>query len=158
MVAGWRFCSVPYQASGFEPMTPRGGPGHQEESDSFDVPPVETINEAKAAFSEPRRRLATLVFDSLIDSDAVPEDHRLRFEHDGLSLDLDVAALPEGTGICGHVEPTAARVVLHIRGTDMAMVSDVDDARFAFRPVPHTLVRLSIEGSGPDIWTDWFRV
>lgn len=139
-------------------MAPCGASGHQDEPGSFDVPPAETIDEAKAAFPAPRLRLAALVFDSLIDSDAAPEQHRLRFEHDGLSLDLDVAAVPEGTGISGRVEPTAARVVLHIRGADVAMVSDVDDARFAFRPVPHALVRLSIEGSGPDIWTDWFRV
>ena len=104
--------------------------------------------------------MAQLLFDSLVDSDSRPEDHRLRFEHPELGVDLRVRARPEGTEISGRLDRTAGKVVLHIRSAGLAMVSGTEDGRFAFGRAPHGLVRLSVEGLEPGsaIWTDWFRV
>ncbi len=125
-----------------------------------DEPPAYVVEQAKRAYTGPARELAELTFDSLVDGDSGPDDHRLRFEHPDLSVTLDVSARPEGTGMRGRVDPAAPRVALYMRATDLAMVAEADEGRFEFGLVPHGLVRLSIERvePAPAVWTDWFRV
>ena len=138
------------------------GPSEERRVDiPSDRPPEEVLAAAREAYTPPPvHELAVLVYDSLVDSDDQPDSHQLRFEHDRVCVELEVSALPQGTEIGGHLDSPGAKVALHIRGTGLAMVSEVEDGLFGFRPVPHGLVRLSIESRDPAevIWTDWFRV
>ena len=118
------------------------------------------IGQAKEAFSPPAGALLPLVFDSLVDADSEPEDHWLRFEGEGVVLRLDMVARPEGTEISGHVQPPVLRVALHLRGTELALVAAAGSGSFDFSPVPHGLVRLTLERDEPEapVWTEWIRV
>ena len=127
---------------------------------SPDRPPGEVVEQAKEAFAPPAGALLPLVFDSLVDSRSEPEDHWLRFEGEGMVLRLDLSARPEGTEISGHVQPAVPRVALHLRGTELALVAAAGSGSFDFSPVPHGLVRLTLERDEPEppVWTEWVRV
>jgi hypothetical protein len=128
-----------------------------------DVAPRSVTEMAKSAFTTRRGGpVAALVFDSLVDSDDHRDDHRLRFEHDDLVVEVEVSAGDRVTDLAGEVRPpSATRAVLEFRdAAGLAMVAAVDGGRFAFCPVAPGLVRISLEGI-PDvavISSDWFRV
>jgi hypothetical protein len=123
--------------------------------------PDNVLAEARRAFGRPRRELAHLVFDSLVDLGAPADDHRLRFEYPQLRIEVHVSAGPENTRLSGTVVPaSASRAAVHLEGGDLALVTSVDDGAFSFEPIGHGLVTLSFEGSDgyTTIWTDWFRI
>lgn len=139
------------------------GPRPPEEPGSVpasDEPPPSVIESAKAAFQAVHHDMAVLASDSLLDSDDQASDHRLRFEHPDLIVELDVSAGPGATQLSGRAVPDVARVVLHSHGADPVLVCETREGNFAFPPVPHGLVRLSTEGGrlSATVWTDWFRV
>lgn len=125
-----------------------------------DRPPAEVVEQAKEAFAPPAGVLIPVVFDSLIDAGSEPDDHWLQFEGEGLVMRLDMAARPEGTEISGHVQPPVPHVALHFRDTDLALVAAAGSGSFDFPPVPHGLVRLTLERAEPEppVWTEWVRV
>jgi hypothetical protein len=128
--------------------------------DSEDRVPDDVLGTARSAFRRERRReVATITFDSLIDADDPPEDHRLRFEHRLFMTELRVHLEGDSVTISGMVDPPgAARAVLHFEGSDVPFVSRILSGRFAFVPVVRGLNRLSFEGGGQaEVWTDWFR-
>ena len=136
-------------------------PSHESDGDNLvDRVPDSVIADAQRAFGRPRKELALLVFDSLIDLGAPAEDHRLRFEHPGLRIELKVSASPDNTRLVGVVEPALPlRAGVHLEGRDLALITTVHDGEFSFEPLGHGLVRLSFEGiDGQTVWTDWFRV
>jgi hypothetical protein len=139
-----------------------GGTNDPEPKLPFDAPPDAVSQEASSAFDDARpRELAVLVFDSLVDATDDPGSHQLRFEHQRLSLEVDVSSSPLGTTVEARTSrPDVTAAVLHRRGADIAFVSLIDpDGRFVFEPIGHGLVRLSIEADdGPAIWSDWFRI
>jgi hypothetical protein len=105
--------------------------------------------------------LAELVFDSLVDEGAPPADHRLRFEHPALQIDVHVSAAAEGTTLAGTTTPSLQhRVELQFEGANDSLVDDGAEGTFQFDQVPHGLVRLWLPGSSatPAVRTDWFRV
>ncbi len=159
MVSAWL---LPRPVTGNEMTEHRqaGWPEDQSADIPAEDPPGYVVERAKAAHAAPAAELAQLVFDSLIDGESSPEDHRLRFEHPDLRVELRVQARPEGTEISGRVDPAADKVVLHIRSAGVALVSRSMDGRFTLGRAPHGLVRLSVEREGPArlVWTDWFRV
>ena len=124
--------------------------------------PVELIAEAKAALAPARHReVAAVMVDSLLDMGDPANDHRLRFDHPRLTIELRLSAQPQNTSITGTVHPRGpARAVLHLKRAELALVSDVVDYRFRFTPVAHGVVRVSFERSdGAElVWTDWFLV
>ena len=120
-----------------------------------------TANQLPDGHRPPDSQVAVAVFDSLLDGMAVPESHWLRFEHVTVAVNVHVARGPASSVLSGEVESTrAVRAALHLEGAGLAMVADIEGGRFAFSPVGHGLVRLSIEEntSAPTVWTDWFRV
>ena len=137
-------------------------PRHESDGDNLvDRVPKNVIADAQRAFGRPRTELAYLVFDSLIDLDAPAEDHRLRFEHPLVRIELQVYVSPDHTRLGGTVVPaSASRAAVHLQGKDLALITPVHDGTFSFEPVGHGLVRLSFEGvdGQTTIWTDWFRV
>lgn len=139
-------------------------PGGTQIPPPYAVPP-DVVSVAKAAFRPPDgRELATLVFDSLVDEDAPREDHRLRFEHPHITIDLRVSAHEDESHVHGDVtQPEEGEAVLHIREADVALVSSVQAGEFEFGPLPHGLVRISVtpthaNGTIETVWTDWFRI
>lgn len=128
-----------------------------------EAPPPEVVASAQSAFdTRGDRALAVAVYDSLVDADGVADDHVVRFEHPDLTLEVHVAHHRQNTDLEGRIEGgNPARAVLHIEGSDLAIMTSAEGSSFAFHPVGHGLVRLSVEGdepSGPVIWTDWFRI
>ena len=91
------------------------GPGSQMSDPRDDAPgavPEEVVNQAKAAFG--RRRpgdIAVLVWDSLVDDDDAPEDHRLVFEHPDVQIEVRVRASAGSSDLEGRVKPAG---VLHV--------------------------------------------
>jgi hypothetical protein len=120
------------------------------------------MDQARATFDRPAAgELAALVFDSLIDEGASPADHRLRFEHPGVQIDVHVSATAQGTTLAGTTKPTLHhRVELQYEGPEDSLVDDGRQGTFQFERVPHGLVRLWLRGSprARSFRTDWFRV
>lgn len=105
--------------------------------------------------------LARLVHDSLVDSDATPSDHYLRFQTDDLTVHIHVASVRERTALTGRVEPPDSRTaVLHSTHTGRPLASALTTpGDFSFPAVDHGLVRVRIEAPDePPVWSDWFRV
>jgi hypothetical protein len=129
--------------------------------DPEDQAPEDVVRAAKSAFRRDRPpELATVTFDSLIDADDRPEDHRLRFEHRFFMVDLQVLLGQESVTISGTVNPAAPiHALLHFEDSDVPFVSRIVNGRFAFAPVVRGLNRLSFEGGAQagEVWTDWFR-
>jgi hypothetical protein len=136
-------------------------PRHESDGDNLvDRVPDGVIADAQRAFRRPRREVAPLVFDSLVDLGAPAEDHRLRFEHPRLRIELHVSVSPGSTTLGGTVVPDSpSRAAVHLEGEELALITPVHEGAFRFQPVGHGLVRLSFEGvDGATIWTDWFRI
>ena len=125
------------------------------------APPPNVIKDARAAFKTPRPgELAALVFDSLVDEGAAPDNHRLRFEHPRGNLELSVSYRAQNSVLSGHIHGLEAiRAAMHIHGTDLSLVTDVERGRFELTPVGHGLVRIVMEeDDGSLIRTDWFTI
>jgi hypothetical protein len=122
--------------------------------------PDEVIAQAKAAFAGRRRgEIAILVWDSLVDEDAPAEDHRLRFEHADMQIDVRVLAGGDFTAMEGHVQPPSAlQVELQAEQGRPVGHTDIRGGVFAFDHVPPGVVRLSFQRpASSEVHTDWFR-
>jgi hypothetical protein len=123
--------------------------------------PEEVIAQAKAAFARRSRgEIATLTWDSLVDEDAPASDHRLRFEHPELQIELRLLTADNSSDLEGSVQPP---VDLHIElqgeEGDVLRSTEAADGVFAFERVPSGTVRISARGASiPEIHTDWFRL
>jgi hypothetical protein len=127
---------------------------------SGDVPD-DLMREAKAAFGlRGHGDVAALMFDSLVDLDAPPEDHRLRFEHPATRIEVQVSAAPDAVSLHGRVSPAiSGRTHLQLETGDVRLVADLRDGEFGFGPVGHGIIRLHVVSAGrPDVRTDWFRI
>jgi hypothetical protein len=133
----------------------RGGASH-------DRVPEHVVAGAKAAWHQRHEgELAVLVFDSLLDEHDPPEDHRLRFEHPNLRIDLRVFVKGDEARIFGDLVPsTDARVELRFDGSDLGFVSESCGGSFSFSPIQHGLTRLLIRRPDSEVvvGTDWFRI
>ena len=129
-------------------------------------PPEETpprlVGRAKALFSQRSQGdLAVLAFDSLLDCDDSPEDHRLRFEHPRMSIEVQVAATPSDASLHGHcLPPSASSVELEAHQGERVRLEKTPGGDFSVSGIPHGIVRLHFVDSSadPPIHTDWFRV
>jgi hypothetical protein len=123
--------------------------------------PHEVIERAKAAFTQRTEgEVAVLTRDSLVDDEAAAWDHRLRFEHPDLQIDLRILGLQGASILEGKVYPsTAVRVELQSDKGDVLRRGEVADGAFALGHVPPGVVRLCLEGSAAvKVCTDWFRI
>ena len=124
--------------------------------------PEEVVSDAKGLFGRRAEGdLAVLVHDSLIDQGDPAADHRLRFHHPGLVIDLRVSVARGGSSVVGTVRPpTALRVELEADTGRTRRGVDVSQGAFAFSEIPHGIVRLHVPASDdlPPIHTDWFRI
>ena len=128
-----------------------------------EAPPSPLVAQAKALFSQKSQGdLAVLVFDSLLDCDDPPEDHRLRFDHSSMSVEVRVSVTSSDASLDGQVQPplaTAVEVEAHMGGR--VRIPDSSGGGFSVSGIPHGLVRLHLVGGSsadPPIHTDWFRV
>lgn len=125
------------------------------------APPPNVINDALAAFSTPQPgELAVLVFDSLVDERAPADNHRLRFEHPRVEVELYVSYRAQNSLLRGQIRGlVASRAAMHFQGTELALVTDVEDGRFELTPIGHGLVRIVIEEQNRSVVrTDWFSI
>jgi hypothetical protein len=155
--------------------TPGGGGGGQPvpPEEGKDVPPESTgaapeavpedvISQAKAAFA--RRspgETAVLAWDSLVDEGSPAGDHRLRFDHPDLQIEVRIFGGGASSDLAGKIAPPAPlRVELQSGEGDLLSAVDAIEGTFAFTQVSAGMVRLSIRGSAtaPEIRTDWFRI
>jgi hypothetical protein len=124
--------------------------------------PAHVTDQARATFERSAPgELAPLVFDSLVDEGATPADHRLRFEHPDLQIEVHVSAAPKGTMLAGTITASLRyRVELQFEEARDSLVDDGTEGTFHFDRVPHGLVRLRLTGppGTPAFRTDWFRV
>jgi hypothetical protein len=124
--------------------------------------PEEVITQAKAAFARRTKgEVAVLAWDSLVDEDAPPWDHRLRFEHPQVQIDLHILASDRWSTIEGRVEPPVrTALTLESDAGNVLGTGEVTDGAFTLLHVVSGLVRLCLAGSeqtGP-VCTDWFRI
>jgi len=123
--------------------------------------PDAVIKRAREAFPERATgEVAHLVDDSLLNQGDPASAHRLMFRSSVATVALEVRAMEANSVLGGTVEGVSAqRVVLHLEGSELALVSAVERDSFNFDPVAHGVVRLSFElTSGPALLTDWFQV
>jgi hypothetical protein len=130
-----------------------------------DVPedvPAEVVAQAKAAFAQRTdAETATLVWDSLVDEDASPADHRLRFEHPDVQVDVRISAAGDTSDLDGRARRAAPiRVELQSDDGEVIGTSAVTDGAFSFVQISHRVVRLCLVGSPETtvVRTDWFRI
>jgi hypothetical protein len=124
--------------------------------------PNSVIKEAKAAFERKAPGdLAVLVHDSLIDQDDPAADHRLRFEHPRVFIELQVSAVGGTSRVTGRVSPPApVQVQLETGRGELPPTTEIDDGVFTFHEISRGTVRilLSATDNFPAIHTDWFRI
>ena len=136
----------------------------QDDRQSFESsePPAGLIQDAKTVFARtPRREIAHLEFDSLVDGDGIPEDHSLRFEHRRLAIELRISAIGPTARVAGVLHPGLYdRVYLHREDAEAPRSEAVVDGAFQFQAVARGLLRLSAipKDDRPPIWSDWFRL
>ncbi len=123
--------------------------------------PEEVVNQAKAAFG--RRRpgdIAVLVWDSLVDDDDAPEDHRLLFEHLDVQIEVRVRASDGSSDLEGRVKPAGAlHVELQSDQEEVLSSVDAEAGAFKLKQAAPGVVRLALRGAGTlEIRTDWFRI
>ncbi len=124
--------------------------------------PEDVVAAAKAVFQSRDKapKLAPLVFDSLVDGTDEPSDHRLRFEHPDLKVDVTVRVTASEATVSGRVDPgSTPSPAVQLGGADHEPVAQVHDGRFEFSSTGHGLVRLVFgQADGEPIATDWFRL
>ncbi len=103
--------------------------------------------------------MACLVFDSLVDAGAPPDNHRLRFEHPRLTVDLALSIDRGKARMSGTARPPGPHTAaVHFDGRDLEILARVVAGKFPFDPVDLGLVRLSLTDGRDTVWTDWFRL
>jgi hypothetical protein len=88
-------------------------------------------------------------------------DHRLRFEHPDVQIDLRILAGSNWSTIEGKVRPAAAAgVQLQSDHGDVLLRGDVTDGSFVLERITPGVVRLCLQDSPPPakVCTDWFRI
>jgi hypothetical protein len=130
--------------------------------ETTDEVPDSLVAGAKALFGRQHDgELAVLTHDSLVDGNDPASDHRIRFEHHSLVVDLHVSTHATGSDLTGELLSTSAfRVELEHDEGGVNSRRDVADRRFAFEGAHHGIVRLRLAplGDGPSIRTDWFQI
>lgn len=128
---------------------------------AFDSAPPHLLDAAKAAFKgRTSAELAALVYDSLLDANAPPEDHVLRFESERFSLEIEVSARSTEVELAGGVAPPqGGRIELVIDEGEVSFSCNSPDGSFAFGPVGHGMARLFFTPTqGSAVHTDRFRL
>ena len=124
--------------------------------------PDEVLASARAAFRQrARHEVATLVFDSMIDEGAPPEDHWLRFEHPSLGVDIHVTVADARRRLsCAFTPAVEGRAQLRLDGSGEILADEIVAGAAHFDRVPTGLVRVTVLGPGLErpVITDWFRV
>jgi hypothetical protein len=137
--------------------------GRRSGSENPEEVPEDLIAKAKAAFAAGggKSELAHLVHDSLVDGHDPASDHVLRFQHEGLTIEVHVNAWPEDVLLRGTLRPAVGdRVLLQLDSSDIRFVAALEAGDFTFDLVGHGLVRLQVWGGDPpnDVLTDWFHI
>jgi hypothetical protein len=124
--------------------------------------PEDVVAQAKAAFARRTQgEIAVLAWDALVDENAPLSDHRLRFEHAEVQLDVRIVAGEASSTIEGRVHPSAAAAIaLESDSGNVLGTGEVTDGAFALEQVAPGLVRLCLTRSDPTVpvCTDWFRI
>jgi hypothetical protein len=123
--------------------------------------PNEVITRAKAAFGRRARgELAVLAWDSLVDEDGPPADHRLRFDHREVQVTVRLLPGDISSDIEGLLQPRSSRLVELQSDQGLVLRStQTTDGTFAFDQIPSGMVRLCLQAPAtPEVCTDWFRI
>ena len=142
-------------------MSQPGGPGDERNEVGHEPVPDDVLERARKAFSQRARGpIARLTHDSMLEKGDAPQSHVLSFAAGEASIQVHVAAAESQSQLDGSVEGFAPnRAMLHLEGSELAMVAPVEEGSFSFDPVAHGVVRLSFETAGnPGLSTDWFQV
>ena len=127
----------------------------------LDPVPEALVKRAREAFSERTGgRLAELVSDSMLDSGDPADRHHLTFQGDDVRIEVDIASGEALTTLKGTIDrTTVARAMVHLEGSELAVVTPVTAGKFTFGDLAHGVVRLSFEPIGESsVSTDWFRI
>ena len=127
----------------------------------LDPVPEGALKRARDAFSQRATGpIAELVSDSLVERGDPPGAHILKFQSGATSIDLQVSIGSSDTNLRGTIHGSEfAKAVLHLEGSDLALVKVVADGSFGFDGIAHGVVRLSFESDDePTLWSDWFQV
>ena len=141
-------------------MTGTGEPEEPSRRDDGETVPDRVLERAREAFAQRAAGpIAHLVSDSLVESGDAPDSHLLTFETETVKIDLHVAAGQAQSDLEGTIHGLlVSRVMLHLEGSGLALVTAVERGSFKFDPVAHGVVRLSFDSDGPLLVTDWFQV
>ena len=127
----------------------------------LDPVPESALQRARDAFSQRATGpLAELVSDSLVERGDPPGSHILKFQSGATRVDVHVSIGSSDTILRGTVHGTEfAKAVLHLEGSDLALVKAVADGSFGFDGLAHGVVRLSFGSDDePTLWSVWFQV
>ena len=133
----------------------RSGPG------DGDPVPDRVVQRAREAFAQRAAGpIANLVSDSLVDGGDSANSHVLTFETETVEIELRIAAGTSQSDLQGTISGLSAdRAMLHLEGSELALVAPIEGGSFRFDPVAHGVVRLSFEvDEGSTLVTDWFQV
>jgi hypothetical protein len=131
------------------------GPG------GLDPVPESALKRAREAFSQRSAGpVANLASDSLIERGDPAGAHLLVFEAGTIRIELRVAAAEAQTSVEGTLHGLAAsKAMLHLEGSELALVAPMNGESFGFEPLAHGVVRLSFEAEGgSSLWSDWFQI
>jgi hypothetical protein len=127
----------------------------------LDPVPESALKRARDAFSQRAAgTVAHLVSDSLLEKGDPAGAHLLIFESSGVRVEVRVAVAESHTTLEGTIRGAAAtKAMLHLEGSELALVTAMDRESFGFQPVTHGVVRISFESKDrSSLWTDWFQI
>jgi hypothetical protein len=139
--------------------------GHQEDDQpgrrELDPVPEDALKRAREAFSgRATGPIARLVSDSLLERHDPATAHELAFDGAGARIEVRVAVHGSRSSLQGSIHGmAAAKAMLHLEGSELALISTMDEKSFGFGPLPHGIARMSFESAdGSLLWTDWFQI
>ena len=142
-------------------MTGTGEHDEPSPPDDGEAVPDRVLERAREAFAQRAAGpIAHLVSDSLVEEGDAPDSHLLTFETETVKIELHVAAGQSQSDLDGTIHGSpAGRAMLHLEGSELALVAPVEGGTFRFDPVSHGVVRLSFDAAdGAPLVTDWFQV
>jgi hypothetical protein len=137
----------------------RTGTSRDQHVEQRDPVPEPVVERAKSAFQRRAEgELAPLVFDSLLDTAATDDEHRMRFEHPSATIEVHISLTADACNLRGRSDLAPGRVELELEDSDVALVSETPTGEFTFEGVPRGSKRIIVAGpSAPTaVHTDWF--
>ena len=128
-----------------------------------DAVPDDVVARARAVFDQlgDPGELAPLVYDSLADGATSSERFWLVFQHQHAQLQITVSPSDGGWDLLGRLDPPSEmRAEVELDHSDVALIAESSEGRFAFAAVPPGVMRIGLTdlAGARLLQTDWFLI